>query len=329
MMNKVITAGITAAIIAGFSMVSHAAPVKDMNVDISGVGQIVYSWGVTDSLMTGITGKRLNNDGFDLNHMRLVIKAAPAEHVSFYSQLELTRKVIGDSKIADMYVDLTYVPQATLRVGQFKLPNSYELNTAPYEKELINDTIAVQEKWYSSRQRGLLLTGSPIKEFSWGIVASNGTVGAVNDDDAALYVLQLNYIPVENLSFKIWGATQQESVTAPNVDAMGIGFNYTVSGLHLSGEYNTRSVETATTDDIDELYVTAAYKIPESNFQIVGRYEDITAKSDGADDGDGNVFSAGVNWDFEKDARLQLSHELTGGDLEDNDRTDLQLSVRF
>lgn len=328
-MKKVITAGITAAIIAGFSMASHAAPVKDMNVDISGVGQIVNSW------QEGL-GK---NDGLDLRRMRLTVKADPAEKVSFSSTLELTKNSTGDSKITDMYVDLKYVPQVTLRVGQFKLPNSYELLRGVYEKDLVNDT----RMSFSMRDRGLMLSGSPIKELSWAITATNGTGtgtgGNVNTDDGDSYLGQLNYMPLENLSFKIWLATEKDSAGVPaTTDALGLGFDYTISGLHLYGEYNTAEAETpagATVSDNDQIYITALYKIPESNFSIVGRYENYedntvtaAAKALGVED-DADVFTAGINWEFEKNARLQLSREFTGGIEKDTDRTDLQLSVRF
>jgi len=320
-----------AAAIAGFSTMTKAAPVSDMDLDISGLGQISYSW-----------SENTNNDGLDIARLRLNFAAKPAEHVAFKAQIEggdntspMAFGLTGmdgtaDSRIVDMYVDLTYLEGISARIGQFALPNSYELNTNEFDLETINYSIGAG--MFGVRDRGIMLFGKPIPEFGWSAWGANGegaiTGASNNTDDAAIYGLQADWNPMQNLGFKLWGMMQQDSVVNDKLDAIGLGVNYTYEGFHLFGEYNTATDEAAAGDiDTDEWFINGSYKIPETNVQVVLKYDDLQQDQAGVSLADVQILTAGVNWNFEKNARVQLTREFVDGD--NNDNTDLLLSVRF
>jgi hypothetical protein len=331
-MKKILTAGLMALAIAGVTSVTKAAPVKDMDLDVSGLGQIVYGW----SQQTG------SNDGMDIGRLRINLAAKPAEHVSAYASIEGTNMTAlggaldqpGDSRVVDMYVDLTYLPQVTARIGQFATPNSYELNTNLYELETIRYSQGVGT--FSMRDRGIALIAKPIPEIGvtvWGLNGNGAVSGAfANNNDSALYGAQVDWNAMKDLSFKGWGLMANDSGNIPGADqkqaALGLGGDFKWEGLHLSGEYNTGNAKLAgVKTEATELLGTAAYTIPQTAFQAVARYDRLDNKVAGVKAGRSTVGTLGVNWNFEKNARVQLAREFRKG--KSNDNTDLMLSVKF
>lgn len=346
-MKKLIATGLAAAFALGMSSISMAKPLSELDLDLSGLAQINASWSEIDGA----------NDELDLARLRLKLGAKPAEHVALKLQFEETNNISGgawgdnysrfsglnadgasDGRIVDMYVDLTYIPEVSARIGQFALPNNYEILTDEYDLETINYSMGVGV--FGTRDRGVMLFGQPIPEFGWAIFGTNGSgaiTGATNDTgDQANYGLKLDWNPLENLNFKIWGAMAEEDTAAPGLtnemDAFGIGFNYTYQGFRLTGEYNDADSENAAAEsDITEYYVHASYIIPETDLQLVLRYDKLDEDTAGANVTDVDVLTAGFNWNFEKNARVQLMHEFVdeSAGMGESDRTDLMLSVRF
>jgi len=358
-MKKLIVTGLAAAFALGMSSLAMAKPVSDMDLDISGLAQINASWSERQNI----------DDEIDLARLRLNFSAKPADHVSVYAELEATDNRSGsdgawgdlmarcaatgctssdgiaDSSIADLYVDLTYIPEVSARIGQFALPISYELNTDEYDLETINYTLGVGD--FGVRDRGIMLFGKPIPEFAWAVFGMNGAgaiTGANNDvDDQSSYGLKLDWNPLENLNFKIWGNFQEETGTSgglvsatgssSDVDAFGLGANYTYQGFRLMAEYNNKDTERNNAEnDVTEWFLHASYIIPETDLQVVARYDKYDTDDGVAAtaDTDVHVTTVGLNWNFEKNARVQLMHEFVGGDgVNEMDGTDLMLSVRF
>ena len=353
-MKKLIATGLAVAFIAGMTTITMAKPVSEMDLDISGLAQFNYNWSEIDTA----------DDELDTARLRLKFAAQPAENVSIYAELEGTNNISGgawgsnvptdpnavvgdgaaDSRIVEMYTDLTYIEWMTARIGQFALPNSYELNVDEYDLETIRYSQGVGI--FGTRDRGIMLFGQPIPEFGWAITVMNGggaITGANNDvDDLSAYGLQLDWNPLTNLNFKLWGQFQDDDAqnVSPDADAFGLGFNYTYQGFHLMGEYNDADVEATagavtTERDITQWFLHASYIIPETTLQIVLRYDkhdmDRTVGAAAAvNDIDKHITTAGFNWDFEKNARLQLMHQFVGGTgMGSQDSTDLMLAVRF
>lgn len=338
-MKKLIMTGLAALMIAGVSSVSKATPVGEMDVDISGLAQLNYNW----SEQTG------SNDGLDLQRLRLNISAAPAEKVKFYTSIESTDNISGlangaggarnaimdgiaDSRIVDLYADITYLDWVTVRVGQFALPNSYEMNTAEYDLETINYTMGAG--MFGTRDRGFLFSGQPVPDIlKMSVWAVNG-VGAItgagnNDDDLSNYGLQFDWKALESLSFKLWGAWQNDSAMG-NTDqnAFGLGADYKYAGFHLCAEYNDADTEAGAADvETNQWAILLGYEIPETGVQLVARYDDLDQELGAVTLIDGSVTTLGFNWAFEKNAKLSVMRDFPEGS--DNDSLDVQLSVKF
>ena len=346
-MKKFFAAGLAAALIAGVTAFTQATPVSDMDIDVSGLAQFNYNWSERNG----------DDDQLDTARMRLNIEAMPDENIGLYTAIELTNNQMAvnntvQSRIVDLYVDLTYLYWTTVRVGQFPLPISYELNTPEYELEtirysmslynpatelaLVDTTPTTSTAAFGERDRGIMFMGDPFPEFGWAAWAVNGDAGAtieganVDADDQTAFGLQLNWRPLKNLSFKGWGMAQSESSVTLQSRAFGLGFNYTYRGFHLFGEYNDARLDNAggvgVDNDVDQFMINASYKIPDTDLQIVARYDNYDANQAAAST-DVNCTTAGINWDFEKNARLQLMREFWEGS--NTDRTDLMLSVKF
>ncbi len=352
-MKKILMAGLAAFSIAAFSTAAQAVPVSEMDLDISGLAQFNYSWSEQNG----------RNDQLDTQRLRLIFSAQPAENVSVYAQLEGTDNTsngangaagsrnaisdgVADSRVVDLYADISYLDWMTLRVGQFALPNSYELNTPEFDLETINYTQGIGT--FGVRDRGFMAMGEPTTQFGWAAWITNGSssnaagqsmtaiTGASNDnDDKSQYGVQFDYSPTESLGLKIWGMTEDETLTSPDVDAYGFVLDWVYSGFHLFGEYNLASVTmqntagvTTSDDDLSQAYIHLSYLIPQTDLQAVVRYDWAQDEDNVTNtEGDNEITTVGINWNFEKNARLQTMYEFVDGD--DNNNLDMQLSISF
>jgi len=357
-MKKVLLAALAAALIAGSAGVAQAKKVEDLNVDISGLAQIGY--------VGAQSGAGINN-GFDINRLRIKLAAQPAEKIAFKGAIEAAGQGFGanqtglfptpEGRVVDAYVTLSYLDWAKIMIGQMPTPVSYELNTDEYALETINYSQFVGA--YANRDRGVgvaIPVTDAVDLTFWGLNGEGAIDGASDSiDDSAAYGAMINVKPVKDLGIKAFvnttdftasGATLNAlpglagTFTAANkselsADVFGLGAEYKIYGWHFFGEYAQAKFKAKdTTGQLGSMkskdyYVNASYKIPETGVQLVARYDrydpDTTTASD-----EKKITTVGVNWDFEKDARVQLMQELKSESpsIKDN-KTMVQLSVRF
>ena len=360
-MRKTLTALMMGALIAGSATAANAAAgMDDMGVKIdSVVAQLGYKW-----------DERPNtDDNFNLNRLRIKITAQPADNIHFTTNLEaadsaaaggafgdntpagaLMTDMGSDSRVVDMYVALTYLDWMTILAGQMPTPVSYELNTDVYAMEPINFS---QFVGIANRDRGVGVS-IPIPNantdfMAWILNGTGGINGASDDiDDRNNYGAMLNFKPMEQLGFKVWGNFANMSddsglfpgSTAGQLaewkgDGFGGGVDYKLDNFHLFGEY--AQVKTRVTNEVTsarllsqktrEWYAHGSYKIPETDVQLVLRYDKYDPNTSASND-DTKVTTAGINWDFEKDARVQIMREFNSG-ATTQDELDIQLSLRF
>jgi len=351
-MKKALLTVLGAALIAGTVTTAQAKKVEDLNVDISGTAQIGYTIQKNPAAAVAMP------DGFDVNRLRLKLAAQPADKIKFNGQVELSNNAnfgydnfntslgaVGgvDSRIVDAAVTIDYLKWVSFKVGQLAVPYSYELNEDEYGLETINYTQLVGP--LAGRDIGaaaIIPFTDTVKGIAW-VRNGAGTVGGElvggENNDSKNYGAMLSVDPIKDLNLKAFGDMGKSSLpAAATVDKntlMGIGADYKIYGWHFRSEILQNSKKSSlagvtTKVKTRDMYIQASVKIPESAFQLVARYDKFTPDTKAAVKNDTKTTTLGVNWDFEKDARLQLNHEFRSESPSvKNDTTILQLSVRF
>jgi len=358
-MKKVLMTAVAAALIAGTFSVAQAKKVEDMNVDITGLAQLGY--------MAAQSAAVPNNDSFTVNRLRIKLAAQPADKVKFNGALEVGKGGFGangtglfptpDSRIVDAFVTLSYLDWATIKIGQMPSPVSYELGADEYGLETINYSQLVGNMVNRDRGAAIIIPVTDVVGLSAWILNGEGAIDGATAaiDDSPAYGAMINVKPVKDLSFKAWGnfnsfkndgaalnalpglggtftAGRKSQLKA---DAYGIGGDYKIAGFHFMGEYAADTLKAKdTVGSIGSLkqreyVIHVSYEIPQTNLQLVARYDkwdpNKTVKGD-----ESKITTLGFNWNFEKDARLQVMEELKSETPSvKNNTTMVQLSVRF
>ncbi len=272
------------------------------------------------------------NQDFRVNRIRLNIFGDVAEKVSYRIQLEegsLTYPGPGNrDNLVDFYADLKYIKGATIRVGQFVQPIGMELPLSPYALETINYS-SIVSKGYSTRDRGVMIFGSPTENIDYQLALINGEGLNTNDtNEQKDWVGKVKVKIIPELSLALSHYYQPETPTAKKMTSTGAELDLKVNNLRFCGEYmmgkQTGGVKTA------DYYLHLSYKVtPE--WQLVLRYNvsDPNTKTSGdlGTAGGEETTTIGVNYDFEKNARLQINYVIPRG--KDNNKLIAQLGVKF
>jgi predicted porin len=248
-----------------------------------------------------------------------------------------------------MYLVFKHLDWATIVAGQLATPVSYELQTDVADLETINYS---QFVGIANRDRGVGIN-IPFKNVNarlaaWVLNGTGGINGAIDDiDDRSNFGAMFEMTPVEPLSFKVFAnlgnlsdntgllpGSVGTNLTEMDVDAYGAGVNYKSGPVHLFGEYVQAKIKI--TDEVTsarlsssktrEWYVHGSYAIPDTDLQLVARYDKYDPNTAVTND-DMKVTTAGLNWNFDKNARVQIMREFNKG--ADNDDLDIQLTVKF
>ncbi|MFA6450061.1 MAG: hypothetical protein WCX65_11355 [bacterium] len=338
MKNALLSCFLGALILVFSAVTTQATPMKDSDVDFSGLAQFIYSWDQDNG-----------DDQLDITRLQVNLSAKPADKVRVFATFDFSgngSSVLSgapipgaryslmdgtaDGNVVDAYADLSYIKNVTFRVGQFPLPISYELNTAPYDLETVQYNQGVG--MFGIRDRGIIIFGDPSPKVSvsgWLVNGAGAISGATNDtNDKNDYGLQLDLFPVDFFSVKLWGTWSDQTET----EAHGAGLDYAERGLHLFGEFNQANETNCgvfggfiVDCDYRQWYVNASQRIPHTEVQAVARY-DFFKFTIPAGSATRKITTFGFNWDFEKNAKLQVMKNFLKGD---NDSLDVQLSTRF
>lgn len=366
-MRKTLTAMLMGAMIAGSATAATAASLSEKDIQMDVVGQLGMHFderpGTADNF--DLNRLRIKLGAQPADNIKFVANLELAENGgagSSFGDNTPTNAVLRDlgaeNRIADMYVVLTYLDWVTILAGQMPTPVSYELNTDVYDLETVQYS---QFVGIANRDRGvgfvIPIPNANTDFTTWVLNGTGGVIGAQDDfDDRYNYGGMLNFKPMENLSFKVFtqfanmsddtgvqfaglGANTAGRMAEFDADAFGAGMDYKNNGFHLFGEYvavKSKLDETVPATGVKtrllsqktrEWYVNGSYAIPETDVQLVARYDKYDPNTGAASD-EQKIFTAGLNWNFEKDARLQIMREFNSG-LVDQDELDIQLSVRF
>lgn len=357
-MKKLFCSMLVSAFIVGTAGMANATKLSESDLSITGVAQFGYAWSQKNGADDGMNLNRLRiklaspiNDKIDFT-AELEAADSMGAGSAFGSNVPanaLLTDMGSDSRVVDMYLVFKHLDWATVVAGQLATPVSYELQTDVYELETINYS---QFVGIGNRDRGVGIN-IPFKNVNarlaaWVLNGTGGINGAVDDiDDRSNFGAMFEMTPVEPLSFKVFanlaqiadntgliGGSTAGNLTEADVDAFGAGVNYKSGPVHLFGEYvqakikvtdealNTRIGSAKTR----EWYVHGSYAIPNTDVQLVARYDKYDPDT-GTGNDDMKITTAGLNWNFDKNSRLQIMREFNKG--ADNDDLDVQLSVKF
>jgi len=357
-MKKLFCTMLVSAFIVGTAGMANAAKLAESDLSITGVAQLGLAWSQKNGADDGMNLDRLRiklgapiNDKIDFAaELEAADNMAAGSAFGDNTPANASLQDMGsDSRVVDMYLVFKYLDWATIAAGQLATPISYELQTDVYSLETINYSQVVG---IANRDRGVGIN-IPFKNVNarlaaWVLNDTGGINGAIDDiDDRSNYGAMFEMTPVEPLSFKVFANMGQVAddaglitgstagnLTEMDVDAFGAGMNYTSGPVHLFGEYVQAKIKV--TDEVlsarlsssktREWFVHGSYKIPNTDLQLVARYDKYDPNTAVTND-DMKITTLGVNWDFDKDARLQIMREFNKG--ADNDDLDVQLSVRF
>ena len=267
------------------------------------------------------------NDTFDIRRARLSIYGDITERFDYKTQVEFG----GTSSpfLLDAAIGYKLAPYLKLTAGQFKIPFSRENLISSSKLETINRSQVVEALVargkdvignQNGRDIGVQASGSflPIQDnylFDYAVGVFNGNgINRLDNNEQKDIIGRLVAHPIKDLSvggsFYTGRATLNTTPARPEQkqdrDRIGAELAYTHDPISLKWEYI--SGDDGTTNK-DGWYAQAGYFIIPKKLQGVFKFDtynpDTKVKKDGT-----NVYTAGINYYFNKWAFAQVNYEL-------------------
>lgn len=157
-------------------------------------------------------GNSLNESSFKFNRARIGVVGEIPYDFSYYVFIETSAFKKGDPYLLDAFITYKrFAPFAKVSMGSFKVPFSFELNTACHKLHTINRSRIVNELVSPDREMGAMLTGgtgdmklfglSNNNIFSYSFAFLNGTgLGELDNNIAKDFAGRLVISPFDFLS---------------------------------------------------------------------------------------------------------------------------------
>lgn len=221
------------------------------------------------------------DDGFRLRRSWLFIRAGLTDEVS----LNIIEMFGGSSQLLGAWVDLNYMPEANVRVGQFHMPISLESilssnSVKTMERSNVSDYLV--PAW----DVGVMVHGNILEnklEYQFAISNGTGTNTRATENDNFMYSARLVGTPMkdESMSLQIGAnvmglhnSTMTGTYPAPLVDGwkgdladrtlMGADVVFNMDALDVRAEFLQGTVEIEGQEDYEPsgFYVQGSYAIP-------------------------------------------------------------------
>ena len=224
---------------------------------------------------------------------------------------------IDDSKgsnLADAYIDVSYLPQANVRIGQFKTPFSMEYLTSSTQWDTI-ELAQVVSKLASKRDIGIQIGGeiSPLLEYAVGVF--NGTGSNAAEENKRKDIVARGVVkPVKGLLLGVshyegWSGKEDENKTKRRTDAQ-LGFvNELIS---VKGEFIFgKNGETSAYGWYAQLGYTLSLPLGKNSqkLQPIVKYDSYDPDSDKEKDKT-DIATVGLNWFITKNVKVQVDNQL-------------------
>jgi phosphate-selective porin len=218
------------------------------------------------------------------------------------------------SNLADAYIDVNYLPQANVRMGQFKTPFSMEYLASATEWDTI-ELAQVVSKLAPKRDIGIQIGGevSPLLEYAVGVF--NGTGSNAAEENKRKDIVARGVIkPVKGFLLGVshyegWSGKEDENKTKRRTDAQ-IGFIN--EPLSVKGEFIFgKNGETSVYGWYAQFGYTLSIPIGKSSqkLQPIVKYDSYDPNGDKEKDKT-DIATIGLNWFITKNAKLQVNNQL-------------------
>lgn len=261
---------------------------------------------------TGYTRWQEGKSGFRIRRSRLGFRGDILKNVHYKLQIDAVKTRI----LLDAQVEMNFIPQAQLKIGQFKVPFSLENLTSSSALDTINRSQTVEnlcpgrDIGASGRDIGITLNG----QFSWfdysfGIFNGSG-INITDLNDHKDIAARLAFRPVGFLSIGLsrYDGRYSSNQGAPAFERerTGIDIFYVQGALAIKGEYIHGKDEQTKRSG---WYIHGNYDLVSDRFQAIFRYDSFSANLDVRGDRM-TVTTVGVNYFFTNKTKIQLNYEV-------------------
>lgn len=274
--------------------------VASKSLNLSGYTQFQYSYWDTGT------------NSFLIRRARVTLAGEILKNILYKIQVDAVKSPL----LLDAQVEFKIIPQAILKVGQFKVPFSLENLTSSSDLDTINRSQA-EEKLCpgrdigsQGRDIGAVLTGKfTMVEYTLGIFNGSGINKTDNNDmkDVAARVI-LSPLDALSCGASFYKGKYSSSLDAPPVrrDRVGLELYLHKGDLSLKGEYIFAK------DDViskSGWYLQAGYFFIPKKLQSVLKFDSYD-KDRGMADDQKDIITLGVNWFLSGKTKFQVNYEI-------------------
>lgn len=278
----------------------QSAIVASKSLNLSAYTQFQYSYWDTGA------------NSFLIRRARVTLAGEILKNILYKIQVDAVKSPL----LLDAQVEFKIIPQAILKVGQFKVPFSLENLTSSSDLDTINRSQA-EEKLCpgrdigsQGRDIGAVLTGKFTRvEYTLGIFNGSGINKTDNNDmkDVAARVI-LSPLDALSCGASFYKGKYSSSLDAPPVrrDRVGLELYLHKGDLSLKGEYIFAK------DDViskSGWYLQAGYFFIPKKLQSVLKFDSYD-KDRGMADDQKDIITLGVNWFLSGKTKFQVNYEI-------------------
>ena len=256
--------------------------------------------------------KDRTND-FQVKRARGKLSGNANENIKYSLLFDLIDDKSG-SNLADAYIDVNYLKQAKVRMGQFKTPFSMEYLTSSTKWDTI-ELAQVVSKLASKRDIGVQISGdvSPMLEYAVGVF--NGTGSNAAEENKRKDIIARGVVkPVKGLlvgvsHYEGWSGEEDENKTKRRTGAQ-LGF--VNEPLSVKGEFIFgKNGETSAYGWYAQLGYTLSipFGMSSQKLQPLVKYDSYDPNGDKEKDKT-DIATVGLNWFITKNAKLQVNNRL-------------------
>ena len=275
------------------------ALVASQSLELSAYTQVRYTY--TDE----------DKNEFRIRRARVGLKGEILKRINYILQIDAVKSPV----LLDAKVEISFLPQAKLTFGQFKVPFGLESLTSSSALDTINRSQTVENLCPSrdiggqGRDIGLALSGKFSRiEYNLGVFNGEGSNRADTNEKKDL-VARLGFSPFDFLTLSLSHYQGKSTLfggdSVVDRDRTGVDIYLVHEQISVKGEYISAKDYRA---DRYGWYVQGGYYFIPDKIQAIVKYDSYDANRDIQGDRT-DVITLGLNWFFSTMTKLQINYE--------------------